>query len=142
MADLLVRGGEVLDGTGQPAVTADVRIRGGLIAEVGPNEFPAILAAYNPGPDLPVETFRTFMVVAAVGTVFAAGYLLWLFQRAAFGEPQPEFAHDGHITDVHLVEYVAWVPMIIGIIALGVYPNLIFRVTDDAVGAALSALGG
>ncbi len=105
-------------------------------------EFPAILAAYNPAPDLPVETFRTFMVVAAVGTVFAAGYLLWLFQRAAFGEPQAEFADDPHIHDMTLAEYVAWVPMIIGILALGVYPNLIFRVTDDAVGAALSALGG
>ena len=105
-------------------------------------EFPAILAAYNPAPDLPVETFRTYMVIAAVGTVFAAGYLLWLFQRTAFGEPKEEFAHDGHIHDMTLAEYVAWVPMIIGILALGVYPNLIFRVTDDAVSAALSALGG
>jgi NADH-quinone oxidoreductase subunit M len=105
-------------------------------------EFPAILAAYNPASDLPVETFRTYMIVAAVGTVFAAGYLLWLFQRTAFGEPKPEFANDSHIHDITLPEYVAWVPMIIGILALGVYPNLIFRVTDDAVGAALSALGG
>ena len=36
-------------------------------------EFPAILSAYNPGAGLPVETFRTYMVIAAVGTVFAAG---------------------------------------------------------------------
>ena len=41
-------------------------------------EFPAILAAYNPGAGLPEETFRGYMVVAALGTVFAAGYLLWL----------------------------------------------------------------
>jgi NADH-quinone oxidoreductase subunit M len=58
-------------------------------------EFPAILAAYSPGFDLPEETFRTFMVVAAIGTVLAAGYLLWLYQRTAFGEPSPEFTDHG-----------------------------------------------
>ena len=33
--DLIIRGGEVIDGTGAPAVRADVRIRDGRIAEVG-----------------------------------------------------------------------------------------------------------
>ncbi len=50
-------------------------------------EFPAILASYNPVPGSAVETFRVYMVVAAIGTVLAAGYLLWLLQRTAFGEP-------------------------------------------------------
>ncbi|MDH5237609.1 MAG: NADH-quinone oxidoreductase subunit M, partial [Acidimicrobiia bacterium] len=40
-------------------------------------EFPAILAAYSPANGLPVGIFRAFMVVAALGTVLAAGYLLW-----------------------------------------------------------------
>ena len=31
-------------------------------------EFPAILSAYNPANGLPVEIFRTFMVIAALGT--------------------------------------------------------------------------
>ncbi len=50
-------------------------------------EFPAILAAYNPANGLPVTLFRVYMVIAAIGTVLAAGYLLWLLQRTAFGEP-------------------------------------------------------
>ena len=33
--DLIIRGGEVIDGTGAPQVRADVRVRGGRIAEVG-----------------------------------------------------------------------------------------------------------
>ena len=95
-------------------------------------EFPAILSAYNPGAGLPEETFRTYMVIAAVGTVFAAGYLLWLFQRTSFGEPKPE--SQGHaIADVLPTEWVAWAPFLIAIVALGVYPNLLFSVTDDAV---------
>jgi N-acyl-D-aspartate/D-glutamate deacylase len=32
--DVAVRGGTVVDGTGAPAVTADVAIRGGIVAEV------------------------------------------------------------------------------------------------------------
>src|SRR5882672_4666771 len=37
MGDLLVRGGTIVDGTGGPAVRGDVRIRGGVITEVGMN---------------------------------------------------------------------------------------------------------
>jgi NADH-quinone oxidoreductase subunit M len=95
-------------------------------------EFPAILSAYNPAPTLPVETFRTFMVIAAIGTVFAAGYLLWLYQRTAFGEPTEEFA-GAKIKDVIATEWVAWVPLLVLIVAIGIYPNLVFGVTDDAV---------
>src|SRR5207253_481765 len=63
-------------------------------------EFPVILSAYNPAAGLSLATFRAFMVVASVGTVFAAGYLLWMFQRTAFGTPREEFAA-AHIHDVH-----------------------------------------
>jgi NADH-quinone oxidoreductase subunit M len=93
-------------------------------------EFPAILSAYQPGAGLSEVTFRVYMVVAAVGTVFAAGYLLWLYQRTAFGTPTDEFADDD-IPDVTLPEWIAWAPMLALILVIGVYPNLVFRVTDD-----------
>ena len=35
MADILIRGGTVIDGTGAPAYAADVRVTAGLIAEIG-----------------------------------------------------------------------------------------------------------
>src|SRR5687767_2782880 len=53
-------------------------------------EFPALLASYQ--PRFHEEVFRVYLVVAALGTVLAAAYLLWLFQRTAFGEPTGEFA--------------------------------------------------
>jgi NADH-quinone oxidoreductase subunit M len=97
-------------------------------------EFPAILSSYQPAPGLSDVTFRVYMVVAAVGTVFAAGYLLWLYQRVAFGTPTEEFA-DADIHDVSIPEWVAWVPMLILILVIGIYPNLVFHVTDQQMGA-------
>jgi len=101
-------------------------------------EFPAILSAYNPANGLPVETFRTFMVIAALGTVLAAGYLLWLLQRSAFGTPKEEFADDPNIHDATTTEWIAWAPLLALILAIGIYPNLVFRATDAAVDASLT----
>lgn len=109
-------------------------------------EFPAILSAYQPADGLPVEVFRTYMVIAAIGTVFAAAYLLWLYQRTAFGEPTAEFAaghgHDEDIHDVNKFEWIAWTPLLIAIVVFGVYPQLMFKVLDPAVGVTLKAFGG
>jgi NADH-quinone oxidoreductase subunit M len=126
-------------------------------------EFPAILSAYSPAVGLSEEVFRTFMVIAALGTVFAAAYLLWLFQRTAFGEPKPEFAggdhghdhghghghgargddgHDDDLHDVNIFEWIAWTPFLIAIVVFGVYPQLMFKVIDPAVQVALKAFGG
>jgi len=102
-------------------------------------EFPAILSAYSPGGGLNVELFRVYMVVAAVGTVFAAGYLLWMLQRVAMGTPKDEFAK-AHIHDMHITDYIAWVPMVILFIVLGFFPNLIFHVTDPSVVKSLASL--
>ena len=134
-------------------------------------EFPAILAAYSPADGLSVTLFRVLMVIAAVGTVLAAGYLLWLYQRTAFGEPTDEFAGHGHhdhddghgahdhdasvlahsvgaaanddhqsdIHDVTVIEWIAWTPLLIGILVLGVYPQLMFKILDPAVQVALKA---
>jgi NADH-quinone oxidoreductase subunit M len=108
-------------------------------------EFPAILSAYEPGAGLSPVTFRTYMVIAAVGTVFAAGYLLWMYQRTAFGTPTEEF-DDHEIADVEVPEWIAWTPMLVLILVIGVYPNLVFRVTDGQLTSVAqmvaSAVGG
>jgi NADH-quinone oxidoreductase subunit M len=108
-------------------------------------EFPAILSTYQPGAGLSEELFRVYMVVAALGTVFAAGYLLWLYQRTAFGTPTDEFSDDD-IADVSVPEWIAWTPMLVLILVIGVYPNLVFRVTDGQLTSVAqmvaSAVGG
>ncbi len=95
-------------------------------------EFPAILSSYSPAAGLSIPVFRTFMVIAAIGTVFAAGYLLWMYQRTAFGNPKSEFEHE-HIHDVHVPEWISWAPMLVLIVGLGILPSLLFRQTDQPV---------
>jgi NADH-quinone oxidoreductase subunit M len=109
-------------------------------------EFPAILSAYNPADGLNETTFRVYMVIAALGTVLAAAYLLWLFQRVAFGEPKAEFSGHGHddhhFHDVNKYEWIAWTPLLIAILVFGIVPNLMFSIFDPAVQGVLSAFGG
>jgi NADH-quinone oxidoreductase subunit M len=95
-------------------------------------EFPAILSSYEPAGGSNETAFHIYMVVAAIGTVFAAGYLLWLYQRVAFGAPKDEFA-SAHIHDVHLPEWISWTPLLVLILVLGFVPGLIFNVTNEAV---------
>jgi len=111
-------------------------------------EFPAILSAYSPAAGLNETVFRVYMVIAALGTVLAAAYLLWLFPRVAFGEPKAEFAGDGHghddhaFHDVNKFEWFAWTPLLIAILVFGVVPNLMFKVLDPAVQVVLSGFKG
>ena len=110
-------------------------------------EFPAILSSYSPAKTAAgllgsgnLWTFRTFMVIAAIGTVLAAGYLLWMLQRVAFGKVKAEF-EGAHIHDVHVSEWIAWAPMLALIVALGIYPDLLFSITDGAVGNVAKVFG-
>jgi len=103
-------------------------------------EFPAILSAYNPAPGLSEPLFRTYMVIAAVGTVFAAGYLLWMLQRVAFGTPKEEW-EGHHIGDMRWPEYVAWTPMLVAIVVFGIVPGLLFEITDPAIQVVTAAIG-
>jgi len=96
-------------------------------------EFPAILAAYQPAAGLSVPLFRTLMVIASLGTVLAAGYLLWLYQRTAFGTPPEEFENDPNIRDVNKYEWMAWTPLLIAIVLFGFMPGLIFDVVDKSL---------
>lgn len=104
-------------------------------------EFPALLASYNPADGLSQPLFRGFMVVGAIGTVFAAAYLLWMYQRVAFGQPTEEFA-DVEIDDMRITDYIAWTPFLLLIAFFGIYPQAIFKVSDAAVIQALSGFGG
>ncbi len=103
-------------------------------------EFPAILSSFSPASPLSEPVFRTYMVIAAIGTVLAAGYLLWMLQKVAFGTPKPEFA-DAHVHDVSSFEWTSWVPILLLIVALGLFPNILFKTTNDAATQVADHIG-
>ncbi|MET0337984.1 MAG: NADH-quinone oxidoreductase subunit M [Caulobacter sp.] len=76
-------------------------------------------------------------IVAATGVIFSAVYALTLYRRVMFGEiTNPELKT---ITDVDWREIVIFAPLIISTLVLGIYPALIFNVTDTSVNALVSA---
>ena len=95
-------------------------------------EFMSLLGAYNPAEGLSLTVFRTAMVLGAIGTVLTAGYMLWMLQKVNLGEPQAEWKdHEFH--DVDRFELAAWVPLIILIVVVGIYPRLVLGATNDTV---------
>jgi NADH-quinone oxidoreductase subunit M len=76
-----------------------------------------------------------------VGTILTAGYFLWMLQRVNMGF-LPERWKEHPLRDMVAVEWVSWLPLLVLIVALGVFPRLVFGMSDDAVRGVLSLLGG
>jgi NADH-quinone oxidoreductase subunit M len=104
-------------------------------------EILALLAAFNPAAGLSSPLFRTYMVLGGVGTILTAGYMLWLVQRLNLGVVRDKWANDPHIDDVRPMEWIAWSPLLVGIVALGVYPRAVFDMTNGAVTALTKVFG-
>ncbi len=104
-------------------------------------EVMSLLSSFNPASGLSTGLFRAFMVAGGVGTILTAGYFLWMLQRVNMGV-LPERWKEARFPDVISVEWVSWMPLLVGIVALGVFPRLIFGVTNDAVGALTKIFGG
>jgi NADH-quinone oxidoreductase subunit M len=93
----------------------------------------ALLAAFNPAPGLSEPLFRTYMVLGGVGTILTAGYMLWLIQRLGLGKVTDKTAADVSIDDVRSIEMAAWVPLLVAVVALGIYPRAVLDITNGAV---------
>ena len=78
-------------------------------------------------------------VLAVLGIVLAAGYILWMMERTFFGAPRERFAD---LTDASLVEAVPLALMVICIIGIGVYPALLTDMFDTALAPMVQAING
>ena len=78
-------------------------------------------------------------VLAVLGIVLAAGYILWMMERTFFGPRRERFAD---ITDASLVEAVPLALMVICIIGVGVYPALLTDMFDTALEPMVRAING
>lgn len=106
-------------------------------------EFMALLASFNPLEAIGATSlFRVLMVIGAIGTVLTAGYMLYMLRNVNFGEPAEEWL-DQEFEDVDRFEWLAWAPLVIGTLAIGIFPKIVFGATNDAViGLVEKAFGG
>ena len=77
---------------------------------------------------------------AALGVIFSAVYMLTLYRRTVFGVMTNEKL-DG-IKDLTRTEAIVFAPLIIATIVLGVFPALIFDITETSVAPILAAFSG
>jgi NADH-quinone oxidoreductase subunit M len=73
-----------------------------------------------------------FVVVAGLGVILSAVYMLWMFQRVYYGEVTDD--HNRHMPDVSPREWVILGPLAAAAIFMGVVPNVFLKPMEPAVG--------
>ena len=74
--------------------------------------------------------------IATTGIIFAAVYLLWMYQRVVFGEIRHE--ENRHLRDLGLREWAILVPVLVFIVWIGVYPSVFTEKTRVSVEALIA----
>lgn len=75
-------------------------------------------------------TRRWWAVVATIGVILAALYLLWAYQRVFHGEPDEANAD---FAEIKAVEVIPMLPLLALIFVMGLYPKPIFDRIEPAV---------
>jgi len=83
------------------------------------------------------QTMQTLTILAAVGIVVTAGYVLWMLQRVFFG---PLVASQVAVADARGLEVVPVAALLGVVLLVGLYPSVITGVIGHGV-AALPPLG-
>jgi len=74
--------------------------------------------------------------VATTGIIFAAVYLLWMYQRVAFGELT--HSENARLSDLSPREWAVLVPVLVFIVWIGVAPTVFTGKTEATVSALLA----
>ncbi|MCX7876621.1 MAG: NADH-quinone oxidoreductase subunit M [Melioribacteraceae bacterium] len=73
-----------------------------------------------------------FTAFAATGVIFAAVYLLWMYQRVVFGNVTNQ-SLENELTDLNTREFLVLIPIFIFIVWIGIYPSTFLNLTDSSV---------
>jgi NADH-quinone oxidoreductase subunit M len=77
------------------------------------------------------EKYKIFAILGASGVIFAAVYMLWMFQRVMYGEvTNPK---NMVLKDLSPREWAVQLPVILFIFWIGVYPTPFLRTTEASV---------
>lgn len=76
------------------------------------------------------RAFPALTVLAVLGIILAAGYILWMIQRTLFGARPARW---DNLTDASPVEVVPVALLVVSIVAVGVYPAWLTEVFRDGL---------
>jgi len=82
------------------------------------------------------QVHRLAAVLASSGIIFAAVYLLWMYQRVCFGEVTSEA--NRRLTDLTPREWAVLLPVLLFIVWIGVYPTTFTTMTEPSVQALIT----
>jgi NADH-quinone oxidoreductase subunit M len=94
-------------------------------------ELLAMFGAFHPAAGLSRPAFLTFMVLAGLGTLLTAAYLLQVVRRVCMGDPgQPAVAEPAELRGY---EAVSWTPLAALTLVAGLWPALLLTLSDPVV---------
>jgi NADH-quinone oxidoreductase subunit M len=82
------------------------------------------------------QVSRPLAVIATSGIVFAAVYMLWMYQRVIFGEVTRE--ENRRLTDLSIREWTILVPVLAFIFWIGIHPVSFTGKTEASVRALIT----
>lgn len=86
----------------------------------------------------PVYNNTLFAIISATGVIFAAVYLLWMWQRVMFGtNDNPE---NQNLQDVTKQEMWQMIPLVVFIVWIGVYPGTFLKFTEASTRALVGKI--
>ncbi len=100
-------------------------------------EFLTIFGTFNAGDSFPaavphfIPAPRLLGALAATGVIFGAIYLLYMFQKVFFGKLDK--ARNGSLKDLSGRELGVFIPLVIGIFLMGLFPRPLLQVMEPSV---------
>lgn len=79
----------------------------------------------------PIYDTPVFAILGATGVIFAAVYLLWMWQRVMFGTN--DNPNNQSLKDINKREWLILVPMVIFIVWIGIYPKTFTSWSENSV---------
>lgn len=106
-------------------------------------EILTLLAAWGPAGNRPLILFRVLASLAALGAVLATAYALRVL-RIVWAGGSSAHADDpaADTRDAHSVEWIVMALLMVGVVALGVWPTPLMDQTTDALRRAAAAMSG
>jgi len=76
------------------------------------------------------EAHRIFAILAAIGIILGAVYMLWMYQRVMYGD----VTHDVNrqLSDLNGREIALMIPIVVLMFWIGIYPNTFLRKMDQS----------